>query len=172
MTPKAKSDGKVTDSHTRWPHARIKAMNKLMESVKDGWKPGRVDIALIETLAIAPSKEAQALQAIRFLDMIDDDGVPTEKWDEIKRAYQPTMRGLAESKYAPLFERIPNKLITQESVVNFFIKSGYGRDTAEYQGMFFGWLCRQAGIQVPNLPETFKRARFGSKPRTKTSRPT
>lgn len=122
--------------------------------------PPKIDLGLIKTLGIAPSKEREAFNALSFLGVIDDLGAPSPLFDQLKQNYQPTLQRIVREKYALLFEQIPTNLITQESVVNFFVGTGTGKDTAEYQGMLFGWLCRQAGIQVPNLPEKFHRARF------------
>jgi len=139
-------------------------MTKLMDAIRaDDWKPSQVDVELIKTLAIAPSKEREALQALKFIGAVDEAGSTTATWDQLKQDYQQTLRRVVRQKYSALFEQVPLKLIMQDSVVNFFMKAGIARDTAEYQGMLFGWFCRQAGIEVPNLPEKFKRARFAKK---------
>ena len=154
---------KQNDSPTiKYPYARPKAMAKLMDVIRgdDEWKPSRFDVESIKTLAIAPSKERETLQTLKFIGIVDDLGTTTSVWDELKRDYQRTLQRIVRQKYAPLFERIHPKLIAQDSVVNFFMSTGTGRDTAEYQGMLFGWLCREAGIDLPNMPKDFHRARF------------
>lgn len=145
---------------TKYPYARPKAMAKLMASIQDGWKPTKVDLDLIATLAIAPSKEREALYALKFIGAIDAAGATTAIWDQLKQDYQNALQRVVRERYASLFEQIPLKLIVQESVVNFFMKTGTVKDTAEYQGMLFGWLCREAGIDLPNMPKDFHRARF------------
>lgn len=155
---KKKSDDE--SQPTKYPYARPKAMAKLMEVIRDGWRPSRVDLDLIRTLAIAPSKEREALHALKFIGAVDDTGSPTALFGQMQQDYQPTLKKAVQEKYVLLFERIPVKLITQDSTVNFFMKTGTVKDTAEYQGMLFAWFCREAGIDLPNLPLTFRRARF------------
>jgi hypothetical protein len=147
----------------KYPYARIGAMGKLMESIRDGWKPSQVDVNLIKTLAVASSKEREVLQTLKFIGAVDTSGATTEVWDQLKQEYRRTLAHIVREKYSDLFNQIPVKLITQDSVVNYFMKTGTGVDTAEYQGILFGWFCREAGIEVPNLPESFERARFGKK---------
>jgi len=59
--------------------------------------------------------------------------------------------------YAELFNLIPPKLANQTRLINFF---GTAIDTAEYQAKLFAWLCKQAGIELPDVEEHFHRARF------------
>jgi len=145
-----------------YPYARIKAMNEIMEFIRSpSWRPDNVDQDLLKMLGIASSKEREVIKALRFFGLIDDGGKPTGKFDTLKADYHHEISGIIKETYAELFSVLPPELIDQERAINFFMSSsGTSRDTAEYQGMFFGWSCREAGIELPKLPKGFKRARF------------
>lgn len=153
----------VTNEKTKitYPYARLTGMKDLMAFIQEpGWKPSNIDPALIKKLAIAKGKEREAIRTIRFLNIIDEEGSPTEIFDQLKLDYQPTLKQLVEEKYAELFKMIPTRMMNQQRLVNFFDTSA---DTAEYQAKLFVWLCEQAGINLENVEKRFHRARFDKK---------
>lgn len=145
-----------------YPYARIKAMNEIVEFIKTpGWRPDIINIDLLKMLGIGPSKEREVINSLMFFGLITKEGNPTEKFEALKDNYSSEMMKIVNREYSDLFNIIPPKLIDQERIINFFItSSGVSRDTAEYQAMFFSWACREAGIDLPNLPESIKRSRF------------
>lgn len=153
---------KIINRKEFYPYARIKSMNEIMEFIRSSdWRPDIIDQELLKMLAIAPSKEWEVIRTLIFLRLIDEVGKPTDRFDAIKTNYHRELSSIVKEEYASLFNILPSDLIDQERIVNFFMKSsGTSRDTAEYQGMFFGWICREAEIELPNLPKSFKRARF------------
>lgn len=153
---------KKNSGKTYYPYARIKAMNEIIKFIQSpNWHPEKISRDVLKMLNIGASKADLVVAALRFLDLINSSGCPTDKFDALKTNYKSELESLVRGKYAALFSILPGELIDQERVVNFFMtNSKTSRDTAEYQGMFFGWACREAGIELPNLPESFKRARF------------
>ncbi len=145
----------------KYPYARIKGMSEFMEFARDPkWKPATIDSELLKRLSIAKGKEREAIQTLKFLGIISADGTSTDEFDNLKSDYQHTMNRLVSEKYADLFALMPPRLVNQERLVKFF---GQSADTSEYQGMLFGWLCEQAGIELPNLEKHFHRSRFDKK---------
>jgi hypothetical protein len=67
------------------------------------------------------------------------------------------------ASYGELFALVPIKRMTEETLVKFFRQAGYSVETAEYQGALFVGLCNDAGIELPNVGESFTRARFKKK---------
>jgi hypothetical protein len=153
------SKTKVTNSY---PHARLKAMEEIMEFARNPkWHPTFINTQLVKMLNIAPSKEGLVINTLKFLGLINANNEPTENFCKLKKEYKETIKSIVEEKYSDVFTMIPEELIDQPRIVNFFMsKAGTARDTAEYQGMLFGWLCRQGGILVPKLSDSFKRDRF------------
>ena len=143
----------------KYPYARLTGMTRFMEILRTDpqWKPDVINIDLLETLGIAPSKERETVYTLKFLGIIGADGVPTEEFDNLRNDYQGTMKRLVSEKYRELFKQIPSRMISQDPLVRFF---GLSPDTSEYQAKLFAWLCEQAGIELPNLEKNFHRSRF------------
>lgn len=142
----------------RYPYARVKAMKEIFEFIREpGWKPDVFDTDLLKKLAIAPSKEYETISTLEFLNIIDSNGVPTSRFEELKKDFKVTLKQLIQEAYDELFNLLPVRLINQERLIIFF---GTARDTAEYQGKLFVWLCEQAGLELPNVEKEFHRARY------------
>ncbi len=143
----------------KYPYARLTGMTRFIEILRTDqeWKPDAINIDLLKTLEIAPSKERETVYALKFLGIIGDDGAPTKEFDNLRQDYQGTMKRLVSEKYRELFKQIPSSMVNQSRLVKFF---GLAADTSEYQAKLFAWLCEQAGIELPNLEKNFHRSRF------------
>jgi len=144
-----------------YPYARLKGINEFMLFVREpDWKPTRIDRVLLKKLAIAKGKEYEMVRALIFLGILDENGVPTIVFNELKSDYQTTLKRIVYDKYAEVFNLIPPRMANQQRLVNFF---GTSPDTAEYQAKLFVWLCEQAGIDLPIMEKRFHRSRFDKK---------
>jgi hypothetical protein len=143
----------------KYPYARLTGLTRFMDILRNDpeWKPDVINIDLLQTLGIAPSKERETFYTLKFLGIIGTDGAPTEEFDNLRNDYQGTMKRLVSEKYRELFKQIPSRMISQIPLVRFF---GLSPDTSEYQAKLFAWLCEQAGIELPNLEKNFHRSRF------------
>jgi hypothetical protein len=147
---------------SRFPDTRLKGIREFFDvlQTEQDWRPDPLTTQTLVTLGIAPSKEHTVIRALKFLGILDEQGHATEEFDHLRADFQSTLARLVKSSYAKLFSTIPISRMTQQTLVRFFIQNGYSEDTAEYQGMLFVGLCNDAGINLPNVPESFTRARF------------
>lgn len=146
----------------RYPSPRLKGMGKLFQIIQEelDWKPNSITGSKLKTLDIAKGRETEAVFTLKFLGLIDDNGIPTSDFDKLRNDFSKTLSELTITSYKGLFDTIPKNMIRQTTLVNFFMQEGYSRDTAEYQAKFFAWLCEQSDIRLPNIETGFKRARF------------
>jgi hypothetical protein len=145
----------------RYPYARLTGVTQFMTFVREpDWDPGVINANVLKTLKIAKGKEREAIQALKFLGIVAEDGTPTEQFDNLRQDYTGTMKKLVMEKYKDVFKLIPANLIDLPRLVNFF---GLSPDTSEYQAKLFGWFCEQAGIDLPKLDKHFHRSRFDKK---------
>lgn len=147
---------------TKYPYGRPSAIEEIFKLIREeqNWNPSAINISTLKNLGIAPSKESLTVQSLKFLDILNEDGVPTEVFQRLRHEFQPTLERQIQQAYKTIFDQIPVGRINQESLVKFFVREGYVEDTAEYQGALFVQLCKTAGINLPNASESFKRARF------------
>ena len=151
----------VAQKPVKFPSPRLKGMQEFMDYIQDPvWKPSPIDVSLLKKMGNSKGKEDLAIKALRFLGIIDNAGVPTEEFDNLKKDYQPTLRRLVQEKYSELLSLFPLAKIKRDKLVSYF---GEPIETAEYQAKFFVWLCQQAGIELPNVEPKFHRARFDKK---------
>jgi len=147
---------------TKYPSGRPSALEEIFKLIQEeqDWNPSVVNVMTLKNLGVAPSKESTAVQTLKFLGILSQEGVPTDVFQKLRKEFKPTLAIQVRQAYQIIFDQIPLSRITQESLVNFFVGEGYVEDTAEYQGALFVQLCKSAGISLPNAPENFKRARF------------
>jgi hypothetical protein len=150
---------------TKYPDARLSGMKPIFELIRTepSWRPNPIDKDTLSALGIAKGKEPNALFALRFLVIIDENNSPTKNFDDLRSDFQLNLRGLVQSSYARLVQMIPASRINQASLVRFFRTNGYSEETAEYQAKLFVYLCNEAGIELPTVETRFKRARFRKK---------
>lgn len=142
----------------RYPSARLKGLEEFMAFMQEpNWRPSPINIDLFKRLGMAKGKEGLAVYALKFIGVINEEGIPTEEFDNLKKDYQNTLKRLVQASYAELFSLLPTKLANQARLVKFF---GGPIETAEYQAKLFVWFCQQAGIDLPNVEKHFHRARF------------
>lgn len=151
----------IVQLSVKYPSPRLKGMQEFIDFVKDPmWKPSPIDVSLLKKLGMGKGKEGLQISALRFLGIIDDAGMPTEEFDNLKKDYQQTLKRLVQEKYSDLLSLLPLTKVNQARLVSYF---GEPVETAEYQAKFFVWLCEQAGIELPNVEKKFHRARFDKK---------
>ncbi len=148
-----------------YPSARTSGMGELFKLIQEetNWRPNSISVATLKTLAIAPSKETAVIHCLKFLGILDSSGAPTDIFSKLRQNFQPVLKETVLKSYQEIFDQIPVSRINQQTLVNFFGEIGYKEDTAEYQGALFVYLCKSAGIDLPNAPESFTRARFKKK---------
>ncbi|MGA2504021.1 MAG: DUF5343 domain-containing protein [Anaerolineales bacterium] len=146
----------------KYPDTRIKAINEIFELIKDekSWRPEPISTSTLKILKIASSKESNAIFALKFLGLIDDDGIPTSDFDNLRNNFQETLSILVQKNYSELLEIIPIRRINQDSLLSFFTAAGFSIDTAEYQAKLFIELCRLAEITLPNVEGKISRTRM------------
>jgi hypothetical protein len=153
---------KAVINNSHYPDTRLKGIREFFNvlTTEKEWRPDPLTSGTLATLGIAPSKESNLINLLKFLGVIDSAGHPTEEFDNLRNDFQATLSLLVKKGYAKLISTIPATLMTQQTLVKFFMQNGYSEDTAEYQGMLFVGLCKDAGIIFPNVKESFTRARF------------
>ncbi len=147
---------------THYPSARPSGMEELFKLIQEekNWNPNSISVTTLKTLGIAPSKESSVIHCLKFLGILDSNGAPTDVFSKLRQNFPSVLKECVLKSYQEIFNQIPVSRINQQTLVNFFGESGYKEDTAEYQGALFVYLCKTAGIELPNASLSFKRARF------------
>lgn len=119
----------------KYPTARIKGLNEFMTFVQSpDWKPSIINADLLKRLDMSKGRESEAVYTFKFLGIIDETGIPTNEFDNLKRDYKNTLKKLVEKSYVDLLNLIPTNLATQARLVKFF---GDPVESAEYKAKLF-----------------------------------
>lgn len=118
--------------------------------------PAKVDPHFLRANGIAPGNEYKVVGALRFLDLIDDDGHPTEKCRLLK-TQGPTrtlaLQQLIRAAYRDLFTHLSPKETTKEHIYNYFVaEMGMGAEMASKATRFLVSLCHLAEIELAATP--------------------
>ncbi|MDD5094541.1 MAG: DUF5343 domain-containing protein [Dehalococcoidia bacterium] len=114
--------------------------------------PSKIDGSFLRTNKIAPGNEYKVVGALRFLDIIDDDGRPTEKSRLLKTkgvAFTSALQDIVRGAYKNLFQHLNGNGHSQEDIYNYFVtKEGLGPEMATKTTRFFIQLCQMAEIDL------------------------
>ncbi|MFH1486627.1 MAG: DUF5343 domain-containing protein [Chloroflexota bacterium] len=127
--------------------------------------PARVDGEFLRANKIAPGNEYKVVGALRFLDLIDDDGHPTDKCRLLK-THGPTqtlaLQQIVRAAYRDLFANLNPQEATREQIYNYFVaEMAMGAEMASKATRFLVSLCQLAQIELaaspPRHPKTPRR---------------
>ena len=126
--------------------------------------PSRIDSDYLRLNKIAPGNEYKVVGALRFLDLIDDDGRPTDNSRLLKTkgaTYTLALQELVRKAYSGIFRKIRPNEITREGIYNYFVTDGgLGAEMANKATRFLIKLCRMAEIELaPESPTGAPRGR-------------
>lgn len=130
------------------PYAPWAEMRETLEKLR-GVRPSRVDIAFLQTYGIAPRNERTVINALKYLEIIDSEGVPTDRLMQLQGGeYVENLGRIVKQAYTNLFERINLKDATLETIHNYFLTQGAAPSVAAKCGRFFIGICKEAGIEI------------------------
>ncbi len=131
-----------------FPFPAAKTMSDLMERIRRPTWTLPVDAKMMDKMGIASNNQAKPVAALRFLELIDETGMPTSRLRELQQNYKETLRKVIREKYSELFAIYAPEEMTRARLERYF---GAPTQVNERRARFFSWLCKEAGIELPNL---------------------
>jgi hypothetical protein len=114
--------------------------------------PSKIDGSFLRLNKIAPGNEYKVVGALRFLEIIDDDGRPTDKSRLLKTkgpAFTSALQDIVRSAYQNLFQQLNGHEHSPEDIYNYFVtKEGLGPEMATKTTRFFIQICQMAEINL------------------------
>ncbi|MDO8674344.1 MAG: DUF5343 domain-containing protein [Dehalococcoidia bacterium] len=133
------------------PYGPVKGMVEGLQLLQR-LSPSLVDEALLRANKVAPNNEYKVVGALRFLDLIDDEGKPTEKSRLLKTrgaTYMLNLQELVRQAYSDLFKQIALRQATRDQIYNYFVtEARMGGEMAVKAMRFFIELCRLSGFET------------------------
>ncbi len=130
--------------------------------------PPRIDSDYLRVNKIAPGNEYKVVGALRFLNLIDDEGRPTDNSRLLKTkgaTYTLALQEIVKKAYSGVFRGLKPTEITREGIYNYFVtEGGMGAEMATKAARFLVKLCRLAEIELaPESPGTASRGKRRAK---------
>ncbi|HVJ51775.1 MAG TPA: DUF5343 domain-containing protein [Aliidongia sp.] len=144
------------------PYVSWTTTRSFIQDLHEHGLPTRIDRSVLHKMSGASA--TQLLTALRFLELIDQDGVPSSRLNELVNAYgtdqwAQALQRLVHASYAPLFE-LDLGSATPGHFNETFRKAFPGSDAVQQKcATFFLYIAKEAGIEISG------RVLSGRKPR-------
>ena len=137
------------------PYASRSNVIGVLNRVRSRNVPELVNNDLLRIAGMPEAVFGRVTQALRFLNLIHEDGRPTDILDAISGApdaqYRELLANAIRQAYREDFERIDPGEDTQGQIIDAFRPYQPRSQTARMVMLFLG-LCREAGIPVKDAP--------------------
>ena len=130
-----------------------------------------ITMQLITTVGVAEGNASRTIQALRFLDLIDEEGYLTENFKALRNAssddYPTQLGNILKEAYSHVFMVLDPATASDEQLQNAF---RYYEPRAQRQRMIslFKGLCREAQL-ITGGSETARRTRSATASKSNTS---
>lgn len=130
-----------------------------------------IDNKFVSNFIIGSGNEGKVIRALKYLQVVDQNGQATEKVNLLKTegdTFKLNLKRIVEEAYADLLTNIDIRLAKPDIVYGYFTDSArwnYTLDQAKDATKFFVWLAKESGMEISS-----ELSRMRSEPRSKESR--
>lgn len=153
----------------RRPYAAPSNVISVIQRVRTRNMPSKIDEQFLDIAGVSANVYGRVFDALRFLDLIDEDGRPTDRLVALGAAtdeeYPDLLATVVRSAYVEDFDKIDPGQDPQPKIVGAFRPYQPKSQTSRMVMLFLG-LCREAGIPVLDAPRERSMRTSTPKPRT------
>lgn len=123
-------------------------MSRFLERIRNASSPAKVDAALLVDYGVSQGNVFALLSALKFLNLIDDNGEPTSDFSSLQtmgEEFQGNLEQIIRKAYAELFSRFDLTKDSKEHIRNYFARNYSASQAGKATTLFYG-LCSKAGI--------------------------
>ncbi len=154
-----------TDLERQCPYAPYTSVLTVIRHMRERDLKEPVTSQWITTIGVAEGNASRTIQALRFLDLLDEGGYLTPNFKTIGNAPDEEYPGLLaqtlQGAYKQVFRAMNPTTASDQQFENAF-RYYQPRAQRERMIMLFKGLCREAGIIAGGAPETTPRPRTAS----------
>jgi len=131
-------------------YAPVSVLSAFLERIRRISTPPEITSKSLEESGVSNSYSFALLSTLRFLNLIDDKGVPTPEFRSLQTSgdeFKHNLEQVVRNAYKDLFAWIDPAVDDRDHIKNFFARS-YSPATAEKATAVFLDLCGEAGISI------------------------
>jgi len=159
------ADGRKEQGPKSAPYPPGNSVEQFFERMQKAAKPAKVDVPLLRTYNIAPKNEAKVLRALMFLGLINEQGEPTSKFQDVQvtgEQFRTNLKAIVEKAYEGIFDAYGQIPDSWEDLENYFRINYPPPSVARNSARFFARMCSDAGLELP--PQIAERVSRGGRP--------
>ena len=141
------------------PYVPAATLRSFLEHIRWVTTPKKVDKRLLDDYAIPKPNKSALLSALKFLDLIENDGIPTPAFRHLQSSgdeFRSNLEQVVRKAYADLFIHLDALGSDRERIRNYFA-TNYSPATAKKATILFIDLCKEAGLPTGEEPEEIQK---------------
>ena len=130
------------------PYVPVTTLRNFLERIRWVTTPKKVDKKLLDDYGIAEPNKSALLSALKFLGLIDDNGIPTSLFRKLQSSgdeFRGNLEEVIRKAYADLFVQFDVLRSDRERICNYFA-TNYSPATAKKATIVFVDLCKEVGV--------------------------
>jgi hypothetical protein len=144
-----------TTSATNRPYGPPANVSAVLQRLRTRNLPERVDAEYLRDAGVSEGTISRTLFGLRFLDLITEEGAPTQPLRSIHTStdeeYRSNLAGLIRDAYSEVFDVVDPAQDSQDRILNVFRRYTPASQRARMVIFFLG-MCREAGIPTLDVP--------------------
>jgi len=130
------------------PYVPVTTLRSFLERIRWVTTPKKVDKKLLDDYGIPEPNKSALLSALKFLGLIEDNGIPTPLFRKLQSSgdeFRSNLEEAVRKSYADLFVRFDVLKGDRERICNYFA-TNYSPATAKKATILFIDLCKEVGV--------------------------
>ena len=131
------------------PYASAKSVLQVINRYRDRGLPEPLTPDALEQIGVTATMTSPTYRTLRFLGLVNDDGIKTDSFERLRRAtsdeYPGVLEGVIRNAYADVFAIVDPAEDDEATVADAFRKYDPANQRRKMTSLFVG-LCEESGI--------------------------
>ncbi len=143
-----------------FPYAFTGNVLDILRRLREASLPNVIDATVVVRIGVSEGNAHRTVAALKFLDLIDDEGKQTEPMQNLAKAsteeYPSVLGNIIHNAYSEIFQIVNPETTSEVQVMDTF-RGREPKSQWKQMGNLFIGLCQEAGL-IPGKPATSNRS--------------